>query len=68
MFLSMQRALLGKVVPSLRAVIVDIDIYKKIIPFSFFYDGELIDELFDLASIACIEASAKPYSQSNRTV
>ena len=56
--LSMQKALLGSVVPSLRAVTVDIDINNQIIFFSFFYDGEVSDELFDLASVASAEASS----------
>lgn len=55
--LSMQRALLGSVMPSLRAVVVNIDIENKLLFFSFFYDGTIDDELFDLASIACTEAS-----------
>lgn len=54
----MQGALLGAVVPALRAVIVDVDIDGEILFFSFFYGGEVTDELFDLASVACTEASA----------
>ncbi|MCX6989857.1 MAG: hypothetical protein NTX49_02145 [Chlamydiae bacterium] len=56
--LSMQRALLGVVTPSLRAVVIDVDTVDKILFFNFFYDGEINDDLFDLASIACTEASA----------
>jgi hypothetical protein len=54
----MQRALLGNVTPSLRAVIVDVDVIQKTLFFSFFYDGEVNDELFDLASVVCVEASS----------
>jgi hypothetical protein len=56
--LSMQKALLGSVVPALRAVAVDVDINEKTLFFSFFYDCEINDQLFDLATIACTEASA----------
>lgn len=56
--LCMQNALLGIVTPTLRAVTVDIDVDKKKLFFSFFYDEEISDELFDLASTACAEASA----------
>jgi len=56
--LCMQNALLGAIAPSLRAVTVDIDIETKTLFYSFFYDGEISDELFDLASVASAEASA----------
>jgi hypothetical protein len=56
--LSMQRALLGAVTPHLRAVLVDIDTKKELLFFFFYYDCEVTDELFDLASGACAEASA----------
>lgn len=57
--LCMQEALLGSVVPSLRAVTVDVDIETKTLFFSLFFDGKISDELFDLASAACAKASAK---------
>ena len=56
--LGMQNALLGAIESSLRAVVVDVNIEKKELYFSFFYDGQVSDKLFDLASIACCEASS----------
>lgn len=54
----MQNALLGAIVPELRAVTVDIDVETKTLFYFFFYDGEISDKLFDLASVASAEASA----------
>ncbi len=54
--LCMQNALLDAVTPALRAVIVDVDVDTKTLYYFFFYDGEISDELFDLASVASCEA------------
>ncbi len=56
--LCMQIALLGAVKPALRAVIADVDVDTKTLYYFFFYDGEISDELMDLASVAGCEASA----------
>jgi hypothetical protein len=56
--LAAQNALLGAVVHALRAVTIDIDIKSKKFTVYFFYDGEINDELFDLASVAITEMSA----------
>jgi hypothetical protein len=56
--LAAQNALLGAVVQALRAVVIDIDIKSKKFIVYFFYDGEINDELFDLASVAITEMSA----------
>ena len=56
--LCMQNALLDAVVPELRAVTVDIDFETNTLVYFFFYDCEVSDELFELASIASTEASA----------
>ncbi len=56
--LCMQIALLDAVTPALRAVIVDVDVDTKTLYYFFFYDGEISDKLFDLASIAATEADA----------
>lgn len=56
--LSAQTALLGSITISLRAVTIDIDVNCKKLIIYFFYDGEISDELFDLASVAITEISA----------
>ena len=56
--ISAQRALLGAVAPSLRAVTLDLDTKKKHLTVCFFYDGEINDELFELASCAITEIIA----------
>ncbi len=56
--LAVQNALLGNISPNLRAVLIDVDIEKKILFFFFFYDGVVGDKLFDLASVSCTEASS----------
>jgi len=55
LLLGIQRALLDAVTPVLRAVTVDIKEDKQV--HSFYYDCEITDELFDLASVASTEAS-----------
>ena len=56
--LAAQNALLGAVVHELRAVSIDIEFQSKKFIVYFFYDGEISDELFDLASVAITEMSA----------
>jgi len=58
LLLSMQRALAGIIAPELRAVIVNLDQQNKKTTFCFYYDGEITDELYDLASCASTEAIA----------
>ena len=58
LLLATQRALLGMVIPSLRAVVVNLNPEDKILSFDFYYDGEISDKAFDLASCAITEASA----------
>jgi hypothetical protein len=52
----MQSALLNTISPQLRAVSVDIDGVKQEIATFFYYNGEVTDELFDMASLASTEA------------
>lgn len=59
--LSLQRALLGAVTPTLRAVYVDVDESAKKLFVSFFYDGEITDELFDIVSTAMAEVDVPGY-------
>jgi hypothetical protein len=63
--LSMKRALLGSVAPSLRAVTVDIDFEDEIYGSYFYYDGPIDDELFELVNCAETEASDCWYSDSH---
>ncbi len=53
--LSVKSGLTTHVSPSLRAVTVDFDTSAKRLILHFFYDGEITDELFDLASCATTE-------------
>lgn len=55
--LDMQEALLGKVTPDLRWVVVGIDAEKKQLEFWFFYNGEITEEKRFLATAAIEEAS-----------
>jgi hypothetical protein len=59
--LSLQRALLGAVTPTLRAVSVDVDEKAKKLFISFFYDGEITDDIFDIASTAIAEVDVPGY-------
>lgn len=61
--LSLQNALLDAVYPSLRAVCVDVDEKSKTLFISFFYDGEITYELFDVASVAIAKADVPGYYQ-----
>lgn len=54
--LDVQRALLGAITPSLRAVSVDMDLANKKLLLFFFFDGKISEKLFDLASVAATEA------------
>ncbi len=60
--LDMLVALCDEVVPSLRAVVVDIDPIRKKRFYSFYYDCEVDDVLFDLASVAACEASCGSFA------
>lgn len=55
---SAQRALLGAVTSNLRAVTVKIEQTIKLLKICFFYDGDISEEVFDLASIATAEMAA----------
>ncbi|MBS0653813.1 MAG: hypothetical protein JSR39_09875 [Verrucomicrobia bacterium] len=61
LLLSVQGAMLKAVTPQLRAVTVDINPEKAELSIVFFYDGEITDELFDLASIAAVEVDIFPF-------
>jgi hypothetical protein len=56
----LQQVLLNSIAPQLRAVAVDVDTKKNELFFFFFYDGEVSDELFELASIAVTEVEMYP--------
>jgi len=60
LLLSAQTALLGHVIPSLRAVTIDFG--EKILNLRFFYDAEVTEELFDLASVTAAELELDPNS------
>lgn len=62
LLLEMQRGLFGAVSSALRAMCVDIDEKEEMMHFYYFYDGEIDDELFELASVATTEAFFSPYS------
>lgn len=55
--LAMQTALLGIVVPSLRAVIIDFEPVTKELHVRFYYHGEVSEELIALWNRAIVEAS-----------
>lgn len=62
LLLSAQTALLGHIVPSLRAVTINFDEEKKMLNLRFFYDEKMTEELFDLASIVSVEIELDPNS------
>jgi hypothetical protein len=64
LLLSIQRGLLDRTSPSLRAVTADLDESQNLFVVHFFYDGKITDKLYDLASCACAEADPGvfPYS------
>ena len=57
-FLSLQRALSSHGIPSLRAVMLQLDPIKEYACVSFFFDEPITAELFDLASSIFTESSA----------
>lgn len=65
--LSAQGALLGHVSPLLRAVTVDFKQQESLLIFNFFYDGEITEKLYDLASCTCVEADPGvfPYTMND---
>jgi|SRR5579862_908900 len=63
--LYMKRALLGTVIPALRAVTIDLDIINEIYICYFYYDGPITDERFDLASSSACEASDSWYCKEH---
>jgi hypothetical protein len=64
---AMQQALLGRVLPSLRYVIIDVDEEKKILCFYFYYDKEITEELL-LLSKETISIAKKAFSDSFTSV
>ena len=66
--LSVQDVLGNSVTPQLRAVTADIDesIHELIV--SFFYDGEVSEELFEVASLAGSDINHPEYSNSEQIV
>jgi hypothetical protein len=60
LLLSAQTALLSEVVPQIRAVSIDFDETKNEIILHFYYDCEVDDKLFDLASCVSAEIETNP--------
>jgi hypothetical protein len=60
--LELQNALLNAIAPQLRAVTIGIDVDRKKIILFFLYDGEISDELFNLASVAIAETDMPEYT------
>jgi hypothetical protein len=58
---NLQDALLGAVHPCLRAVQIDLDENRKKVSYYFYYDCDVADELFELASVAITEAWSPDY-------
>jgi hypothetical protein len=56
--LSVQNSLLGVVTPELRAVVVDFNKENSFLYVRFYYDGEILKELFDLWDCALSEVKA----------
>lgn len=56
--ISAQRALLGVITPNLRAVTIKIDSQQKVLKVCFFYDKDISETQFDIASTAITEISA----------
>lgn len=57
--LALQNALNGSIAPSLRAVCVNVNAQNGTLFLSFFYDGEITEPLFDLASVASSEVFSR---------
>lgn len=66
--LSLQRALLGAITPNLKAVCIDVDKKTKKLFISFFYDGEITDEFFDIASTAMAEVDVPGYYELDEKI
>lgn len=60
-FFNLQNALLGAVHPCLRAAQIDLEEDQKKISYYFYYDCDVTDELFELASVAVTEAWSPDY-------
>jgi len=58
LLLSMQRALLGSVIPELRAVTVDLNNQTKIVYINFYYNCKISNEIYDLSSCVVTEVLA----------
>ncbi len=56
--LATQRALLGEVTPNLRAVIIELEPKNKSGKIFFYYQGEISEEVFDVASCVITEITA----------
>lgn len=55
--LAVQSALLSAVIPQLRGVSVDVDEENEIFRITFFYDGEVSEDILELWNCASTEAS-----------
>ena len=64
---AMQQALLGRVVPSLRMVVVNVNEEKKMLYFYFYYDEKITEELLALSKEA-IEIAKKAFSETFTSV
>jgi len=58
LLLSAQRALLGEIMPELRAVSVNYNNQNKILVVNFYYDCTITDAIYDLSSCIITEISA----------
>lgn len=56
--LAAQAGLLGAVTANLRAVVVELEQEKKHLLIYFYYDGEINDQIYDIASSAITEITA----------
>lgn len=56
--LAVQRALIGKVTPQLRAIVVDVPKEKNLLYVHLYYDGEVGEEIIDLWESSVTEVSA----------
>jgi hypothetical protein len=66
--LEIRAALINEVAPQLRAVTVDVDQKSKKLILYFFYDGEISDELFELANLAGTETNYADYLNSEHII
>jgi hypothetical protein len=56
--LAIQNALLGVIIPELRAVCINLDEKENIFYINFYYHGKVSEEIIDLWECATTEASA----------